>query len=78
MRQRLIFKINNSEYERNKYSFQKDKNLININDVDIEKIVLSNKTSYGKHGANKYYISYLSVLYYIYFLFKPLCINIKT
>ena len=60
MRQRLIFKIDNKEYERNKYSFQKDKKPININDVDIEKIVLSNKTTYGKHGANKYYISYLS------------------
>ena len=72
MRQRLIFKINNNEYERNKYSFQKDKKPINITDVDIEKIVLSNKTSYGKRGANKYYISYLSDS------FKPLCINIKN
>ena len=72
MRQRLIFKINNNEYERNKCSFQKDRKRININDVDIEKIVLSNKTSYDKHGANKYYISYLSDG------FKPLCINIKN
>ena len=48
------------------------KKIKNINDVDIEKIVLSNKTSYGKHGANKYYISYLSDG------FKPFCINIKT
>ena len=59
MRQRLIFKIDDKEYERNKYSFQKDKKPININDADIEKIVLSNKTPYGKHGVNKYYISYL-------------------
>ena len=72
MRQRLIFKINNNEYERNKYLFQKDKKPININDVDIEKIVLSNKTLYDKHGANKYYIFYLSDG------FKPLCINIKN
>ena len=71
MRQRLIFKINNSEYERNKYSLQIEKKTININDADIEKIVLSNKT-YGKHGANKYYISYLSDG------FKPLRINIKN
>ena len=54
MRQRLIFKIGDKEYERNKYSFQKDKKPINIYDVDIEKIVLSNKTPYGKHGANKH------------------------
>ena len=72
MRQRFIFKIDDKEYERNKYSFQKDKKPININDVDIEKIVLSNKTPYGKHDANKYYIFYLSNG------FKPLCINIKN
>ena len=71
MRQRLIFKINNNEYERNKYSFHKNKKLININDADIENIVLANKT-YGKRGANKYYISYLSDG------FKRLCINIKN
>ena len=72
MRQRLIFKINNNEYKRNRYSFQIDEKPININDVDIEKIVLSNKTSYGKHDANKNYISYLSDG------FRPLCINIKN
>ena len=53
MRQRFIFKINDNEYERNKYSFQKDKKPININDADIEKKVLSNKI-YGKNGASKY------------------------
>ena len=34
--------------------------MININEVDIKKIVLSNKTPYGKQGANKYYAGYLS------------------
>ena len=34
--------------------------------------MLSNKTPYGKHGANKNYIAYLSKD------FKPLCINIKN
>ena len=72
MRQRLIFKIGDKEYERNKCSFQKDKKPINIDNANIEKIVLSSKTSYGKHGANKYYISCLSNG------FKPLCINIKN
>ena len=33
--------------------------------------MLSNKASYGKHGANKYYIRYLSGG------FRPLCIIIK-
>ena len=72
MRQKPIFKINGKEYERNKYSLQKDRNPININDVDIKKIVLSNKTPYGKQGANKYYIAYLNGG------FKPLYISIKN
>ena len=37
MRQKLIFKINDKQYERNRYSFQKDKKPINIDDVDIKK-----------------------------------------
>ena len=41
---------------------------INISDVSTNRIVVSNKVSYGKHGANKYYIGYLSGG------FKPLCI----
>ena len=51
--------------------FKTRKKPININEVDIKKIVLSNKVSYGKHGANKYYIGYLSSG------FRPLCIIIK-
>ena len=55
----MVFKIKNSSYTKDKYSFQKDKNTININDVDTEKVVLSNKTPHGEYGANKYYIAYL-------------------
>ena len=72
MRQKLIFKINSKEYEKDKYLFQNDKELVNINDVDIKKIVLSNKTPYGRHGTSKYYSAYLSKV------FKPFCINIKN
>ena len=39
--------------------FQKDKKSININEVNTKKILLSNKTPYGKEGANKYYIGYM-------------------
>ena len=51
--------------------FKTNKNPININDVDTNKTVLSNKVSYGKHGVNKYYIRYLSGD------FRRLCIIIK-
>ena len=71
MEQTLIFKFNSKDYERNKYSFQKDKLMININDVNIKRIMLSNKTPYGKQGINKYYVGYLNDN------FGPLSIVIK-
>ena len=37
VRQKLIFKINGKEYEKDKYSFQTDNFMININSVDIKK-----------------------------------------
>ena len=40
--------------------FKTNKKPININDVDTNKILSSNEVPYGKHGANKYYIGYLS------------------
>ena len=72
MRKELVFKIKNKSYDVNKYLFQNDKYIININDVDTKKIVLSNKTIYVKHAANKYYIAYLNGSY------KPLCIVIRN
>ena len=60
MRKELVFKIKNNSSTKDKCYFQKDKNAINANEVDTEKIVLSNKTPHGEQGANKYYIAYLS------------------
>ena len=65
MRKELVFKIKNNIYTKDKYHFQKDKNPININEVDTEEKLLSNKTSYGEHGA------------YLSSVFKPLHIIIK-
>ena len=58
----LDFKIKNESYYINRYLFQNDKKTakFNINEVNTEKIVLSDKTTYGKHGANKCYIRYLN------------------
>ena len=61
MGKELVFNNRYNNYYINKYYFQKNKNKpININEVDTEKIVLSNKTPNGEYGANKYYIGYLS------------------
>ena len=51
---------------------KKIKNLININEADINKIFLSNKAPYGEQGCYKYYIGYLGGIG-----FKPLHILIK-
>ena len=41
MRQKIVFKTNNKEYEKDKYSFQNDNFMININNVDSKKIALT-------------------------------------
>ena len=58
MRKELVFNNVHNNHSINKCYFQKDKKPIIINEVDTEKIVLSNKTSYGEKGGNKYYIAY--------------------
>ena len=79
MRQEMIFNVGHNNYVVGKHYFQKNKKekqkkkqkTININEIDIKKIVLSNKASYGKKSPTKYYIGYLSDD------FRPLCIIIK-
>ena len=72
MKKELVFNNGHNNYIIDKYYFQKDKNPININEVDTEKIVSSNKTPHSEYGANKYYIAYLSGG------FRPLHIIIKN
>ena len=69
---RIGLQYGHNNYSIDKYYFQKKKKTININEVDTEKIVFSNKTPYGKEGANKYYIGYVGSTG-----FRPLHIIIK-
>ena len=48
--------LTSNNYSADEYLFQKKKELININKIDIKKIVFSNKVSYSKEGAYKYYV----------------------
>ena len=50
MEQTLIF----GKYCANKYRFHMYKTPININKINIKKILLSNKISYGKQGTYIY------------------------
>ena len=72
MRKELIFNNGHNNYRIGKYCFQKDENPININNVGVNKIFLSNKASYGEQGSYKYYIEYLQSNG-----FKPIHIIIK-
>ena len=47
MRKELIFNNGHNKYNISKCFFKKIKNPININEVDINKIFLSNKAPYG-------------------------------
>ena len=51
--------------------FHKRKHLIDINKVDIDRIMLSNKDSCGKKGAFKYFIGYITSQ-----CIKSLCIKL--
>ena len=42
----------------NKNAFHKETNSINIDEVEIDKIALLDKTSYGNKGSFKYHIGY--------------------
>ena len=49
MRKELVFNNEYNDYTKDKYYFQKDKKKpVNTNEIDTEKIVLSNKTPYGE------------------------------
>ena len=50
-----IIKFDNTETE--KYKFQQHKSPISIDNIDIKKIVVSNKFSFGKKNF-KYFIGY--------------------
>ena len=55
----------------NKSNFYENKNLFNIHDLDVDKILVSKKESYGTKNSLKYFIGYNDDDVII-----PLCINL--
>ena len=47
----------------NNNAFQKETNSINIDEVETNKIMLFDKTSYGNKGSFKYYIGYMHKMF---------------
>ena len=50
--------INFEDKKINKSTFYKNKKLFNIHDLDVNKILVSKKESYGTKNSLKYFIGY--------------------
>ena len=50
--------INFDDKKVNKSSFYKNKKLFSLNDIDVNKILVSKKESYGTKSSLKYFIGY--------------------
>ena len=50
--------INFEDKKINKSSFYKNKKLFSLNDIDVNKISVSKKESYGTKNSHKYFIAY--------------------
>ena len=63
--------INFEDKKINKCNFYKKKKLFNIHDLDVNKILVSKKESYGTKNSLKYFI-----VYNVDDVIRPLCINL--
>ena len=61
--------INFDDKKINKSTFYKNKKLFNIHDLDVNKILISKKESYGAKNSLKYFIGYNDDV------IRPLCIK---
>ena len=55
----------------NESSFYKNKKLFSLNDIDVDKILVSKKESYGTKNSLKYFIGYNDGD-----VIRPLCITL--
>ena len=63
--------INFDDKKINKSNFYKSKKIFNLYDLDVNKILVSKKESYGKKNSHKYIIGYND-----YDVIRPLCIKL--
>ena len=54
--------INFDDKKINKSNFYKNKNLFSLNDIDVNKMLVSKKESYGTKDLLKYFIGYMMVM----------------
>ena len=63
--------INFDDKKINKSNFYKNKKLFNLNDIDVNKILVSKEESYGTKNSLKYFIGYNDDN-----VIRPSCINL--
>ena len=63
--------INFEDNKINKSNFYKNKIILSIYDLDVNKILVSKKESYGTKSSSKYFIGYNGDD-----VFRPLCIKV--
>ena len=63
--------INFDDKKINENNFYKNKKLFNTYDLDVNKILVSKRESYGKKGSPKYFIGYNDDD-----VIRPLCIKL--
>ena len=61
--------INFNNKNINKSSFYQNKKLFSLNDIDVNKILVSKKESYGTKSSSKYFIGYKDGD-----IIRPLCV----
>ena len=52
-----IINFNNKKIKKNDF-YNKNKKICNIDDIDVNKILVSKKETYGKYNLFKYFIGY--------------------
>ena len=65
-------RINFDDKKINKSSFYKNKKLFSLNDIDVNKILVLKKESYGTKNSPKYFIEYNDGV-----VIRPLCILLR-
>ena len=64
--------INFNDKKNFKSDFSKNKKIFNINDIDVNKILVSKKEKYGKYNSFKYFIGYNDND-----VIRPLCLKLS-
>ena len=68
--------VNFGDKKIKRSEFYKNKNVIRIDDIDVNKIFVSNKELYGTKTSLKYFIGYDNDVMMLLDVIRPLCIKL--